>query len=82
MIRTRDIRSEHDLDPAFGFQGVLAAVRDAVRCIVHTTAQATPTQLAFGQDALLNISFKANWQHIKKRKQHRITWNREAENAT
>ena len=45
MIRTRDIRSKHDLDPAFGFQGVLAAVRDAVRCVVHTTTQATPTQL-------------------------------------
>ena len=49
MIRTRDIRSKHDLDPAFGFQGVLAAVRDAVRCIVHNTTPATPTQLAFGR---------------------------------
>ena len=82
MIRTRDIRSKHDLDPAFGFQGILAAVRDAVRCIVHTTTQATPAQLAFGRDALLNISFEADWQHIKKRKQHRIIQNNKAENAT
>ena len=64
MIRTQDIRSKHDLDPAFGFQGILAAVRDAVRCVVHTATQATPTQLAFGRDALLNISFEADWQCI------------------
>ena len=82
MICTQDIRSEHDLDPAFGFQGVLAAVRDAVRCIVHTATQATPAQLAFGRDALLNISFKADWQCIKKRKQHRIMQNNKAKNAT
>ena len=44
--------------------------------------QATPTQLAFGRDALLNISFEADWQCIKKRKQHRIIQNNKAENAT
>ena len=48
---------------------------------MHTATQATPTQLAFGQDALLNISFEANWQCIKKRKQHRIMQNNKAKNA-
>ena len=81
MIRTRAIRSKHDLDEHFGFHGVLAAVRDAVRCIVHATTQATPTQLVFGRDALLNISFEADWQYIKQRKQHRIVQNNKAENA-
>ena len=81
MIRTRAICSKHDLDEHFGFHGVLAAVRDAVRCIVHTTTQATPTQLVFGRDALLNISFEADWQCIKQRKQHRIVQNNKAENA-
>ena len=83
MIRTRDIRSRNDLpDTSTPWLGVLSAVRDAVRCIVHTTTQATPTQLAFGRDALLNISFEADWQYIKKRKQHRIIQNNKAENAT
>ena len=81
MIRTRDIRSRDDLPESSPWLGVLSAVRDAVRCIVHTTTQATPTQLAFGRDALLNISFEADWQCIKARKQHRIIQNNKAENA-
>ena len=36
----------------------------------------------FGRDALLNISLEADWQHIKKRKQHRIVQNNKAKNAT
>ena len=70
------------LTQLFGFQGILAAVHDAFQRVVHTATQATPTQLAFGRDALLNTSFEADWQCIKKRKQHRITHNNKAENAT
>ena len=81
MIRTRDIRGRDDLDPDFGFTGVLSAVRQAVRSLVHTTTRATPTQLVFGRDALLNISFEADWQYIKERKQHRILQNNKRENA-
>ena len=40
-----------------------------------------PTQLAFGRDALLNISFEAGWQCIKKWKQHRIMQNDKAKNG-
>ena len=81
MIRTRNIKGKHDLDDLFGFQGVLAAVRDAVRSIAHTTTLATPTQLVFGRDAFLNISFEADWQYIKERKQHWIVQNNKAKNA-
>jgi hypothetical protein len=35
----------------------------------------------FGHDALLNISFEADWQYIKERKQHRILQNNKRENA-
>ena len=42
---------------------------------------ATPTQLVFGRDALLNVSFEADWQHIEERKQHRILQNNKRENA-
>ena len=81
MLRTRDIRGKDDLDKDFRWKGVLSAVRQAVRCIVHTTTRATPTQLVFGRDALLNVSFEADWQYIKERKQHRILQNNKKENA-
>lgn len=48
---------------------------------MHTTTRATPTQLVFGRDALLNVSFEANWQYIKERKQKLIIQNNKRENA-
>jgi hypothetical protein len=35
----------------------------------------------FSRDALLNVSFQANWDYIKERKQHRILQNNKRENA-
>ena len=54
----------------------------AVNSTVHTTLRATPTQLVFGRDALLNISFQADWECIKERKQKLILQNNACENAT
>ena len=34
--------------------------------------QATPIQLVFGRDAILNLTFDANWQLIKQQKQNLI----------
>lgn len=80
MIRSLNIRDSRDLD-SYGWEGVLAAVRQAMRSTVHTTLRATPTQLVFGRDALLNVSFEANWQYIKERKQKLIVQNNKRENA-
>ena len=82
MIRTRDVRGKDDIDPDFGWSGVLSAIRHAVRSLVHTTTRATPTQLVFGRDALLNVSFLADWQCIKERKQNLILQNDKRENKT
>ena len=49
---------------------------------VHTTTRATPAQLVFGRDAFLNVSFEADWQYIKQRKQKLILQNNNKENAT
>ena len=81
MIRTAGIEGKADLDPHFQWQGILSAVRQAVRSTVHTTTRATPTQLVFGRDAILNINFEANWQYIKARKQRLITQNNKRENT-
>jgi hypothetical protein len=81
MIRVQNIRDKNDLDKDFGWTGVLSAVTQAVHSLVHTTTPATPTQLVFGRDALLNISFQADWDYIKEQKQHRILQNNKRENA-
>ena len=81
MIRTQGIKDKSDLDSTT-IDGILAAVRSAVLSVVHMTNRATPMQLVFGRDALLNISFEADWQCIKERKQRRILQNNQRENRT
>jgi hypothetical protein len=38
----------------------------AIRSTYHTTLQETPCQLVFGRDMIHNISFRGNWDQIKK----------------
>jgi hypothetical protein len=42
--------------------------------------QATPMQLIFRRDVVLNIKFQANWKYIKERKEKIILKNNEQEN--
>ena len=64
-----------DLDQEDPWSGILAAVMFATRATYHTTLGATPAQLVFGRDAILNTKFEANWNHIKQRKQEIIKKN-------
>jgi len=81
MIRSAQIKDKRDSDSFFGFKGVLAACRKAMNSTVHTTARATPSQLVFGRDAMLNATFQADWQFIKERKQRLVIQNNKRENA-
>jgi len=81
MIRSAQIKDERDLDSFFGFKGVLAACRKAVNSTAHTTARATPSQLVFGRDAMLNATFQADWQFVKERKQKLVIQCNKRENA-
>jgi len=81
MICSAQIMDKRDLDEFFGFQGILAACRKAMNSTVHTTSRATPTQLVFGRDAMLDASFQADWQFIKEHKQRLILQNNKSENA-
>ena len=47
----------------------------------HTTLQATPGQLVFGRDILLNLKFVADWEVIKIRKQRDEDKNISRENS-
>ena len=82
MIRTTGIRDKDDVEARFGFSGILSAVRRAVNSTVHTTMRATPTQLVFGRDALLNVSVQADWEIIRQRKQRMINLNNARENIS
>jgi len=81
MIRSAQIKEKLDLDSLLGFKGVLAACRKAMNSTVHTAAHATPTQLVFGHDAMLNATFQADWQFIEEQKQRLIIQNNKRENA-
>ena len=43
------------------WEGILLAVIFAMQSTVHTTLGATPMQLVFGWDAILNLSHGVNW---------------------
>ena len=62
------------------WNGILSAAMFALRATYHTTLQATPMQLVFGRDAILNTKFEANWKLIKERKQKLIQQNNLKEN--
>jgi hypothetical protein len=53
----------------------------AIRSTVHTTLDATPGQLVFGQDMLLPIQLKMDWARIQQCKQDIINVNNRKENS-
>ena len=66
ILRTLEKDNLDEEDP---WSGVLAAAMFAIRATYHTTTQATPAQLVFGRDAIMNTVFQANWKYIKDSKQ-------------
>jgi hypothetical protein len=80
MIRTWFV-DDPDLDGSDPFSGLLTAIAFATRATIHTTLNATPSQLVFGRDAMINMDFQPDWESIRRQKQTRINKNNEAENA-
>ena len=54
------MQSNPFIDEKDPWSGILSAVAFAVRATVHTTAQASQSQLAFGRDAMRPIDHQAN----------------------
>ncbi|GFH50558.1 hypothetical protein CTEN210_07034 [Chaetoceros tenuissimus] len=50
----------------------LTSIAYAIRCSFHSTLQATPGQLVFGRDMLLDISYEHDYQATWQRKQRQI----------
>jgi RNase H-like domain found in reverse transcriptase/Reverse transcriptase (RNA-dependent DNA polymerase)/Integrase zinc binding domain len=82
IIRTFDIYNNEGLDPEDPWSGILGAAMFAIRATFHTTLQATPAQLVFGRDAILNSKFEADWNFIKANKQRLIHINNQKENKS
>ena len=80
MIRTFQPH-QASLDEKYPWSGILSVVMFATRATYHTTLQATPAQLVFGRDAILNVEFEANWNFIKENKQKLIHLNTQRENS-
>ena len=51
------------------WSGILAATMFAVCATYHSALQASPIQLVFVWDAILNIKHVADWEHIRQRRQ-------------
>ena len=57
----QQMHEEQDFDVLHEkFAGILSAITKAVNSTVHTTLNATPTQLVFGRDAVLPVTFQAD----------------------
>jgi len=81
MLRTFQVHST-ELDEDDPWSGILGAVMFATRATVHSTNRATPAQLVFGRDAMLNVQHEANWSYIKERRNDITSKNNKRENAT
>jgi hypothetical protein len=80
IIRTHQVL-DSELDKNDPWSGILAAAMYATRATIHTTLKATPMQLVFGRDAVLNTKFEADWKYIRDRKRKLIEQNNTRENA-
>ena len=70
-----------ELDAEDRWSGILSAIAFGVRSTVHTTLEATPMQLAFGRDSVMNMQHLADWKFVLERKQNLTNKNNERENA-
>ena len=77
IIRKFDVTNIVNNNPR---SGILAATMFFVRATYHTSLQASPMQLLFGRDAILNINHVANWENIRQQKQEWINCNKERKN--
>jgi len=69
IIRTFELHESDLIIESPWWDGILSAAMFALRATYHTTLQATPTQLVFGKDAMLNVKLEANCHLIKQKRE-------------
>ena len=64
------------------WEGILAATMFSIRATFYTTMKASPMQLVFGRDAILNIKHVTKWENIMQQKQKLINANNKKVNKS
>ena len=80
MLRTKNLQ-QYDFDALDPWNDILASVAWAIRSTHHSTLKASPAQLVFNRDMLLNAKFIADWEMIRLRKQEDVDKNNARENS-
>ena len=80
MLRTKDLKNEI-FDYVNPWGHILSSIAWAVRSSHHSILDATPAQLVFGRDMLVNLQFVADWQAILRRKQAQVDKDNIRENS-
>jgi hypothetical protein len=65
LIKSFQLQDKPYNDPDDPWGGILVAIAFALRSTYHTTLQATPGQLIFGRDMVLNVQHLTDWTVIK-----------------
>ena len=82
MLRSFDMETCYLMPPPFDpFEGIIAAISFAIRSTWSTTMRATPGQLIFGRDMLLNVQHLVNWHYMQTRRQKIADENNARENS-
>ena len=80
MLRTQDLK-DRVLDYVNPWGNILSSIAWAVRSSYHSVLEATPAQLVFGRDMVVNLQFAADWQSISRRKQAQVDKDNLRENS-
>ena len=80
MLRTQDL-SNQILDYINPWGNILSSIAWAVRSSYQSVLEATPAQLVFGRDMVVNLQFAADWQAITKKKQSQVNKDNIRENS-
>jgi hypothetical protein len=60
--------------------GILQATAFGLRATYHTALQASPGQVTFGRDMILNVKYLTNWKFIAQKRHNAILKNNAREN--
>ena len=82
MLRSLDLEDCYLLPPPMDpLEGIIAAISFAIRSTWSTTMRATPGQLVFGRDMMLNVKHLVDWHYMQTRRQRIASENNARENA-
>ena len=80
MLRVKKL-TNHIFDYLDPWGEIFASVAWAIRSSYHSTKEATPAQLVFNRDMVMNIAHIANWKSMAEKRQLQINRDNARENS-